>query len=130
MHPHMRLENKVAIVAGAGQTPGDTIGNGRATAILFAREGASVMLVDKNLGSAKDTEALIREEGGEAWPFEADITREEHCRELVRACIEHYGDHRHPAEQLRGERGRRTRDRDPGGELGSHPSRSISRARS
>ncbi len=87
----MRLENKVAIVAGAGQTPGDTIGNGRATAILFAREGARVMLVDKNFGSAKDTHAMIRDEGGEAWPFEADITREEDCKGLAAACIEHYG---------------------------------------
>ncbi len=87
----MRLENKVAIVAGAGQTPGDTIGNGRATAILFAREGARVLLVDRNLGSAKDTHAMIREEGGVAWPFEADITREEDCQKLVAACIERYG---------------------------------------
>jgi len=48
----MRLKGKKAIVVGAGQTPGETIGNGRATAILFAREGAEVMCVDKRLGSA------------------------------------------------------------------------------
>ena len=47
------------MVAGAGQTPGDTIGNGRATAILFAREGARVMVVDRDLGRARDTEAAI-----------------------------------------------------------------------
>lgn len=61
----MRLQDKVAIVVGAGQTPGDTIGNGRATAILFAREGARVLLADRNLDSAKETEALITDEGGE-----------------------------------------------------------------
>ena len=48
----MRLKDKVAIVVGAGQTPGETIGNGRATAILFAREGAKVALVDCNYESA------------------------------------------------------------------------------
>ena len=47
-----RLKEKIAIVVGAGQQPGDTIGNGRATSILFAREGAKVMLVDHHLDSA------------------------------------------------------------------------------
>ncbi len=48
-----RLKEKVAIVVGAGQQTGDTIGNGRAISILFAREGAKVMLVDRNLDSAQ-----------------------------------------------------------------------------
>ena len=61
----MRLEGKVAIVAGAGQTPGDTIGNGRATAILFAREGARVLLVDRRLESAAETQEMITAEGGD-----------------------------------------------------------------
>lgn len=87
----MRLEDKVAIVVGAGQTPGDTIGNGRATAILFAREGARVVLVDKDLVSAQETEKMIREEGGECMAFEADITREADCERFVRACTEAYG---------------------------------------
>ncbi|MBW2086686.1 MAG: 3-oxoacyl-ACP reductase, partial [Deltaproteobacteria bacterium] len=47
-----RLKDKIAIVVGAGQTPGDTIGNGRAIAVLFARQGAKVMLVDRRLDSA------------------------------------------------------------------------------
>ncbi len=51
----LRLSDKVAIVIGAGQTPGETIGNGRATAILFAREGARVMLVDRDLDSALES---------------------------------------------------------------------------
>ena len=55
-----RLQGKVAIVVGAGQTAGDTIGNGRATAIIFAREGARVMLVDRDLTSARETESMIR----------------------------------------------------------------------
>ena len=68
-----RLQDKVAIVVGAGQTPGDTIGNGRATAILFAREGARVMLVDRRLDSAQETRAMIEKEGGEALAFELII---------------------------------------------------------
>ena len=67
----MRLKDKVAIVVGAGQTPGDTIGNGRATAILFAREGARVVLVDYNYESALETQALIEAEGGTCLSFKA-----------------------------------------------------------
>ena len=55
-----RLKDKVAIVVGAGQTPGDTIGNGRAISMLFAREGASLLLADKNLESAQETQAMPR----------------------------------------------------------------------
>jgi NAD(P)-dependent dehydrogenase (short-subunit alcohol dehydrogenase family) len=87
----MRLKDKVAIVVGAGQTPGDTIGNGRATAILFAREGARVALVDLSRESALETEALIKAEGGECFTFHADVTREEDCRAFVRAAVETYG---------------------------------------
>lgn len=87
----MRLKDKVAIVVGAGQTPGDTIGNGRATAILFAREGARVVLVDRDRESAVETQALIDAEGGLCIPFQADVTREEDCRAFVRAAVETYG---------------------------------------
>jgi NAD(P)-dependent dehydrogenase (short-subunit alcohol dehydrogenase family) len=87
----MRLEGKVAIVVGAGQTPGETIGNGRATAILFAREGAKVLLVDRDLESAKVTQSMIESEGGEAKAFEADVTREAECGALVDACRAAYG---------------------------------------
>ena len=59
----MRLKDKVAVVVGGGQTPGDTIGNGRATAILFAREGARVVVVDRDLARARDTEAAIARRG-------------------------------------------------------------------
>ena len=81
----------VAIVVGAGQTSGETIGNGRATAILFAREGARVMLVDRDLESARETQRMIEEEGGHAWAFEADIVHEERCRALALACRDRHG---------------------------------------
>ena len=87
----MRLKDKVAIVVGAGQTPGDTIGNGRATSILFAREGASVVLVDRDLASAAETQSLIQGEGGNCFPFQADVTREADCRAFVQAAIKKYG---------------------------------------
>ena len=87
----MRLKDKVAIVVGAGQTPGDTIGNGRATSILYAREGARVVLVDHNLESALETQAMIESEGGACFSFQADVTREDDCRGFVQAAIEAYG---------------------------------------
>ena len=87
----MRLKDKVAIVVGAGQTPGNTIGNGRATAILFAREGASVLLVDCDAASARDTQVIIAREGGRATIFTGDATREDDCRGMVEACLAAYG---------------------------------------
>jgi NAD(P)-dependent dehydrogenase (short-subunit alcohol dehydrogenase family) len=87
----MRLKDKVAIVVGAGQTPGETIGNGRATAILFAREGARVVLVDRNHDSAMETRGLIEAEGGECFAVRADVTREEDCQAFVRAAVEAHG---------------------------------------
>lgn len=87
----MRLKDKVAIVVGAGQTPGDTIGNGRATALLFAREGARVVLVDCDLESALETQAMIEAEGGTCFSVKADVTREEDCRAFVSAAAATYG---------------------------------------
>ena len=85
-----RLAGKVAIVVGAGQTPGDTIGNGRATAIAFAREGAFVVAVDRRIDSAEETVAMIRGEGGEADSIEADATSEADCELLVATCVDLY----------------------------------------
>ena len=87
----MRLSGKVAIVVGAGQTPGDTIGNGRATALVFAREGARIMLVDRRLDSARETKEMIAAEGGDAFAVEADVTREDDCRAVSAACMEQFG---------------------------------------
>jgi NAD(P)-dependent dehydrogenase (short-subunit alcohol dehydrogenase family) len=78
-----RLAGKTAVVVGAGQTPGETIGNGRATAILFAREGANVMCVDRVFARAEETVAMINAESGQASAYEADITREADCAMLV-----------------------------------------------
>ncbi len=86
-----RLQGKVAIVTGAGQTPGDTIGNGRAISILFARAGAKVMLVDLRLQSAQETKSMIDQEGGESLAFAADVTRSDDCRRMAERCAETYG---------------------------------------
>jgi NAD(P)-dependent dehydrogenase (short-subunit alcohol dehydrogenase family) len=87
----VRLEGKVAIVVGAGQTPGETIGNGRATAVLFAREGARVLLVDRDLDSARGTEKLIADEGGVSTSVQADVTKEADCVALAKACVDEFG---------------------------------------
>lgn len=86
-----RLEGKAAVVVGAGQTPGETIGNGRATAILFAREGARVLCVDRDLASADATVQMIVKEGGVASAFRADITREADCKALVDEAVARLG---------------------------------------
>jgi len=86
-----RLQGKVAIVTGAGQTPGDTIGNGRATAVLFARAGAKVFLVDRRVESAKETQSIIASEGGESLAFAANVTEAEDCRHMAEACVGTYG---------------------------------------
>ena len=86
-----RLDGKVALVIGAGQTPGDTIGNGRATALLFAREGARVVAVDRRLDSAEETVAMIAAEGGAAIACEADATSESACMALVADCVARHG---------------------------------------
>jgi len=87
----VRLKDKVAIVVGGGQTPGETIGNGRATAILFAREGASVLVTDVRIDSAAETVAMIEAEGGRASAFEMDVTDEGACRRMAEQCVERYG---------------------------------------
>lgn len=86
-----RVAGKVAVVVGAGQTPGETIGNGRATAVLLAREGASVIVVDRDLDSAEETVAMIRDEGGAASAFRADVTNDEDVRGLMATVAERHG---------------------------------------
>lgn len=86
-----RLEGKVAIVVGAGQQPGETIGNGRAVAERFAEEGAALLLVDINEEWAEATRAAVERHGHPASTLRADITREEDCAAIARVCVERYG---------------------------------------
>ena len=86
-----RLHGQTAVVVGGGQTPGETIGNGRATAILFAREGARLLLVDRDLASAEETGAMIESEGGVVSVHQADITIEDECAGLAQAAISALG---------------------------------------
>jgi len=85
-----RLAGKVAIITGAG-SQSEGIGNGRAISILFAREGARVLLVDRRAPAAGLTARMVSDEGGEAEPFEADVTSEEACRAMVDRAVERWG---------------------------------------
>jgi NAD(P)-dependent dehydrogenase (short-subunit alcohol dehydrogenase family) len=86
----LRLAGKTAIVTGAGSRA-EGIGNGRAAAILFAREGAKVLIVDRDKAAAEATLAMIAAEGGEAAVLAADVTRGEDCRSMVDEAIRRWG---------------------------------------
>ena len=86
-----RVEGKAAIVVGGGQTRGETVGNGRATAIVLAREGARVVVADRHLDAAQETVDLIRGEGGDASACAADVTDEEAVRRLIATALERLG---------------------------------------
>jgi NAD(P)-dependent dehydrogenase (short-subunit alcohol dehydrogenase family) len=86
-----RLAGKIAVVVGAGQTPGETIGNGRATALRFAAEGATVLCVDRREGSAAETLAMLEEQGGTGSVLAADVTDEAQCEAIAAVCVERYG---------------------------------------
>ena len=86
-----RLAGKVAIVVGAGQTPGETIGNGRAIALTFARQGAEVMCVDRLPERAEETVAMILADGDTAFAHSADITKLADVEEIVAAAIKRWG---------------------------------------
>jgi NAD(P)-dependent dehydrogenase (short-subunit alcohol dehydrogenase family) len=85
-----RVRGKVAIVTGAGSS-GPGVGNGKATAVVYAREGAKVMLVDYNLEAAEETSGIIEEEGGECFAFKADVSKSGDCRDIINKCVETYG---------------------------------------
>lgn len=78
-----RLKGKTALVVGAGQTPGETIGNGRAMSILFAREGAQVLCVDRVAERAEETAAMIVAEGGQATAFTANVTKASEVEAMI-----------------------------------------------
>jgi NAD(P)-dependent dehydrogenase (short-subunit alcohol dehydrogenase family) len=85
-----RLADKVAIVTGAGSR-GPGVGNGKAVAILFAREGARVLCVDQAKERALETVELIRAERGDAEAFAADVTRRADCHAMVDAAVSRWG---------------------------------------
>jgi len=87
----MRLRDKVAIVVGAGQSPGEGVGNGRATVVRFVQEGAKVLAVDSNLASAEETVAMARQSGAECVAFAADVTKEATLAAMVAAARERWG---------------------------------------
>lgn len=86
-----RVKGKAAILFGGGQTPGETIGNGRATALVLAAEGARVLVVDRDFASAEETVRMIRDKGGEAAACVSDITDEAQVRAAVETCTREFG---------------------------------------
>ena len=86
----MRLKDKIAIVVGAGQSPGEGRGNGRATVLRFALVGAKVSAVARALGSAEETVAMARQHG-ECVALEADVTKEKTLAAMAKAARERFG---------------------------------------
>ena len=89
--PTLSLAERIALVVGAGQTPGARIGNGRATALLFARAGAAVIALDRDRASAEETVAMIEAEGGRAKALAADVTEEAVIASAVREVVARHG---------------------------------------
>ena len=85
-----RLEGKVAIVVGAGSL-GPGLGNGKASAILFARAGAKVLAVDRNLDAVRETQGIIEGEGGTCLAVEADALSAGDMDRMAQACLESFG---------------------------------------
>lgn len=86
-----RLEDRVAVIVGAGQSPGSTVGNGRATAVVFARAGARLVLVDRDEESLEVTVEEARSQGAEVLPIVADITSDDGPSSLVAAAKAAFG---------------------------------------
>ncbi len=85
-----RLAGKVAIVSGAGAS-GEVLGNGKATAILFAREGAKVLCADAVEERARETADAIGKEGGVASVIRCDVSKAADCKAMVEAAVQRYG---------------------------------------
>jgi NAD(P)-dependent dehydrogenase (short-subunit alcohol dehydrogenase family) len=86
-----RLEDRIAVVVGAGQTVGETIGNGRATAITFAREGARLVLADRESSSLEETAELARAEGAEVHTIVVDVVADDAPDRIVAAAVDAFG---------------------------------------
>jgi NAD(P)-dependent dehydrogenase (short-subunit alcohol dehydrogenase family) len=87
----MRLEGKVAVITGAGQQKGESIGNGRAAAVLFARHGAKLVLANRSMASLEGTRELLQKEGFDAECVTADISNEDDCAALVKTAVAKFG---------------------------------------
>ena len=85
-----RLKDKIALVSGAGSV-GPGWGNGKATAVLFAREGATVLCADINREAAEETRDIIRGEGGRAEAWECDVSQADQVKAMAAGCLDHYG---------------------------------------
>ena len=85
-----RLDGKTAMVVGAGSL-GPGMGNGKASALLMAREGAKVFAVDRNLDAVQETQALITAEGGACEVWQADATSADDVEKMVAECMERFG---------------------------------------
>jgi NAD(P)-dependent dehydrogenase (short-subunit alcohol dehydrogenase family) len=87
----MRLKDKVAIVVGAGQSPGEGMGNGRATVLRFAEEGAKVIAVDRDLASAEETVSMAAKRGADCVAHQADVTKEATLAAMVADARKRFG---------------------------------------
>lgn len=85
-----RMRGKAIIVTGAGSI-GPGMGNGKASSILYAREGGRVLLVDRDLTAAEETRRLIADEGGQAVALACDVTSAAECRRMAEACLTAFG---------------------------------------
>ncbi len=83
-----RVDGKVALIVGGGQSPGEGLGNGRATSLLLAREGARVVVADRSLESAEETVRLIRDEGFQANALAVDATAEDSVQAMIGTALE------------------------------------------
>ncbi|MEY2567459.1 MAG: hypothetical protein QOE35_1988 [Actinomycetota bacterium] len=86
-----RLRDRVAVIVGAGQTAGETIGNGRATSVTFAREGAQLVLVDRDAATLEETAELVRNEGADVTTVVADVAADDGPDRIVRAAVDAFG---------------------------------------
>ena len=87
----MRMKDKVTVIIGAGQSPGEGMGNGRATAIVFAREGAKVLCVDNRIESAQETADIITKDGGTAAGFKADVMKDADMKAAIDEAVKKWG---------------------------------------
>src|SRR3546814_11448446 len=85
-----QFAGRVALVLGAGSV-GEGWGNGKAAAVAYAREGATVIAVDLNLDAARETAGIIQEEGGQGEARAADVNQADQVAALVRDVVDRYG---------------------------------------